>query len=311
LINVVAGLIIGVNDRNGSNGRHPEIYDLTIGGGWSLRSRHSSLRLQPEWLSREWPEEADSNLGKDIGGQIMAQPKATIAGGFLLFLRLFGLSYSFLILAAIMDMPARCIRQRKKGRRSSGSSSSRRTSAAGRKPGTPAALAAAEEVVLALPTPASLEPSPSLSGYIEGTGGESKFINDSAAVAPVLSWNWGSVSWRSGENADSTTAAGQFMVRIMEVPLFQGAFQNQVMVVNQPAVSCCIENSNGGRNPLNTHGLLGPEEHQQNLASRNAHLDVPTYLPSTFAILRRHASDFLGIQEAGVAGCWKNNFHLW
>src|SRR5262249_38784650 len=85
-INIVAGIIIGVMQKGLTAGEAVQKYSLlTIGDGLVeiIPSLVSSITAGMI-VTRVASEDEDANLGKDIGQQIMAQPKAfAIASGLL------------------------------------------------------------------------------------------------------------------------------------------------------------------------------------------------------------------------------------
>jgi type III secretion protein V len=311
LINIIAGLIIGVVMKGMSPIEAVQKYTiLTIGEGLVAQIPALLITMTAGMVvTRVASEETDSNLGKDIGGQIMAQPKAIgIAGGFLLLLGLIpGLPHiPFLILAVTICAVAYQL-YKTAGKKEAEAKSAALPSKPGsitpaRKPGAPATAAAAEEMVLALPTPVSLELSPDLSVYIESDG---KFMNDllpqmRQSLFMDLGIRFPGVRTRT---QIPQLQQGQFLIRVMEVPLHTGTIPlKHVMVANQPAQSLAALNIKTieGRNPItNALAYWVPEEHKDALASAGMLIwDVPTFLAVQLsAMLRRYSFEFLGIQE--------------
>ncbi len=313
LINIVAGLIIGVAMKGMDVLHAVQKYTiLTIGEGLVAQIPALLITVTAGMVvTRVASEEADSNLGMDIGTQVMAQPKAIgIAAGFLALLGLIpGLPHvPFLILAAAIGGIAYALNQTKVKQNAEVKGSISRPGAitpARKVSGSVATAAAAEEMILALPTPCSLELSSALSGYMDGSSGEGKFMNEllpqlRQSLFMDLGVRFPGVRVRT---QIPNLQKGQFMIRIMEVPLFSSAIPlNHVMIVNQPAQSLAalkipvVE----GRNPVTSSiAYWVPEEQKDPLAAAGMIVwDIPTYLAVQLsAVLRRHASDFLGIQE--------------
>jgi type III secretion protein V len=314
LINIIAGLIIGVAMKGMDVIHAVQKYTiLTIGEGLVAQIPALLITVTAGMVvTRVASEETDSNLGKDIGGQILAQPKAIgIAGGFLLLLGLIpGLPHiPFLLLAAVITGMAYKLYQTKEKAESEGKTTGvtkpGAISTPARKPGTPATAAAPEEMILALPTPVSLELSSDLSGYIEGTTSDGKFMNEllpqmRQSLFMDLGVRFPGVRTRT---QIPQLQPGQFLIRIMEVPLFNATIPLQhAMVVNQPAQSLAAFNLKAieGRNPLtNALAYWIPEDRREMLASAGMVVwDTQTFLAVQLsAILRRYAFEFLGIQE--------------
>ncbi|MEW6733934.1 MAG: type III secretion system export apparatus subunit SctV [Acidobacteriota bacterium] len=95
LINIIGGLTIGVLMRNLELARAVKIYTiLTIGDG--LVAQVPSLLIAVSAgivTTRVATDDANSNIGKDISQQLMAQPKAIAIAGILLFF--FGITFLF------------------------------------------------------------------------------------------------------------------------------------------------------------------------------------------------------------------------
>jgi len=106
IVNIVGGLLIGVLQRGMPAGEAAQIYSiLTIGDG--LVSQIPALLISTAAgivVTRVASEESGAHLGKDIGEQVMAQPRAiAIAAGLLVLLAIIpGLpTLPFLALAAV------------------------------------------------------------------------------------------------------------------------------------------------------------------------------------------------------------------
>jgi type III secretion protein V len=315
LINIIAGLIIGVAMKGMDVISAVQKYTiLTIGEGLVAQIPALLITVTSGMVvTRVASEESDSNLGKDIGTQVMAQPKAIgISAAFLGLLALIpGLPHiPFLILAGGIGFIAYTLSKTKEKLETDSKAAPTKPgaiSAPARKAaaGSPAALAAAEEGVLALPTPSSLELSPALSAYIEGAVNDGKFMNEllpqlRQSLFMDLGVRFPGVRIRT---QIPQLQQGQFMVRIMEVPLFSGSVPvKHALVVNQPAQSLAALKipTLEGRNPVtNSVAYWVPEDKKEDLAAAGMLVwDVPTYLAVQLsAVLRRHASEFLGIQE--------------
>src|SRR5262249_38261244 len=160
---------------------------------------------------------------------------------------------------------------------------------------------AQEEMILALPTPVSLELSTDLSGYIEGPNSDGKFMNEllpqmRQSLFMDLGVRFPGVRTRT---QIPQLQPGQFLIRIMEVPLFNAPIPLQhAMVVNQPAQSLAAFNLKAieGRNPLtNALAYWIPDEKREMLAQAGMVVwDTQTFLAVQLsAILRRYAFEFL------------------
>jgi type III secretion protein V len=121
IINIVGGLLIGVLQRDMAVGEAARVYSiLTIGDG--LVSQIPALLISTAAgivVTRVASEDAGAHLGRDIGEQVMAQPRAiAIAAGLLVLLAIVpGLpTIPFLLLAAAAGSVAYGLMRARRGR---------------------------------------------------------------------------------------------------------------------------------------------------------------------------------------------------
>lgn len=306
IINIIAGLIIGVAMKNMEVIAAVQKYTiLTIGEGLVAQIPALLITVTTGMVvTRVASEESESNLGKDIGTQVMAQPKAIgISAAFLFLLAAIpGLPHiPFIILGSAIGATAYTLYKGQQKKEAEG-----KAAAIPSRPGAISPVkrggAAEEEMALALPTPVSLELSPELSTYIES---DPKFMGE---MLPQLRQ---SLFMELGVRFPGTRVRtqipslqqGQFLIRIMEVPLFAGNLPlKHALVVNQPAQSLAALNIKTveGRNPItNAVAFWVPEENKEKLSSAGMLVwDVPTFLAAQIsAMLRRYSHEFMGIQE--------------
>ena len=111
-VNIVGGLVIGVVQRGmdaGRRGAHVHACSPSARGWWRRSRRWSISTAAGIIVTRVASEEEGGHLGRDIGLQILAQPKAlAIAAGLLALLALVpGLpTMPFLTLAAVLGAVA-------------------------------------------------------------------------------------------------------------------------------------------------------------------------------------------------------------
>ncbi|HEX4406231.1 MAG TPA: flagellar biosynthesis protein FlhA [Polyangia bacterium] len=219
-VNVVGGLIIGVFQRGMDVAAAGRVYTvLTIGEG--LVAQIPALLVSTAAgiiVTRVASEDEGSHLGRDIGRQVLAQPKAlAITAGLLAVLAAVpGLpALPFLVLAAALGMIAwRLLR-------------------------APAATAEAD-VTLApspVPTPITVDVASDLAAPLGATaqdGGGAFMTEIVPSVRERLFAERGLALPAVALRADAALAAGSFVIRLNEIPLARGTMSPAVAGVGAP-----------------------------------------------------------------------------
>jgi type III secretion protein V len=224
-VNIVGGLVIGIVQRGMDAGTAAHTYTvLTIGEG--LVAQIPALIISTSAgiiVTRVASEEEGGQLGRDIGLQIMAQPKAlAIAAGLLALLAIVpGLpTVPFLTLALILGAVAwKLLRTAAPGAEALAAAGAARVDGGGvARAGAPRAAAADEALLSPLLTPIAVEVSAELGAYLGGFATEvvprlrERLFAELGLPLPA-------VRLRAGAGG---LAEGAFVVRLNEVPLARG-----------------------------------------------------------------------------------------
>ncbi len=224
-VNIVGGLVIGIVQRGLDASAAARTYTvLTIGEG--LVAQIPALIISTSAgiiVTRVASEEEGGHLGRDIGLQIMAQPKAlAIAAGLLALLAIVpGLpTVPFLTLAVILGAVAwRLLRTAAPAAETLAAAGAARVEgAAGARAGAPRGAAADEALLSPLLTPIAVEVSAALGAYLEGFATEvvprlrERLFAELGLPLPA-------VRLRVGAGG---LAEGAFVIRLNEVPLVRG-----------------------------------------------------------------------------------------
>ena len=219
-VNIVGGLVIGIVQRGMDAGTAAHTYTvLTIGEG--LVAQIPALIISTSAgiiVTRVASEEEGGHLGRDIGMQIMAQPKAlAIAAGLLALLAIVpGLpTVPFLTLAVILGAVAW------KLLRTAAPAAETLAAAGGSvaRAGAPRGAASDEALLSPLLTPIAVEVSAELGAYLDGFATEvvprlrERLFAELGLPLPA-------VRLRVGAGG---LAEGTFVIRLNEVPLARGA----------------------------------------------------------------------------------------
>lgn len=85
VVNILGGMLVGMSQNEMSAGEAAEIYSvLTIGDGLVAQIPALFISITAGFIVTRVTTEESENLGRDIGGQVSAQPKALLIGGALL-----------------------------------------------------------------------------------------------------------------------------------------------------------------------------------------------------------------------------------
>ncbi len=312
-VNIIGGLSIGILQGGMSAGEAAEIYTiLTIGSG--LVSQISALLISTSAglvTTRVAAEEGttQTNLGKEIGSQLLEQPKAIlIAGGFLGLLAIIpGLpGVPFFILAASVSFVGYTLhRKKQKMQAAGGAGAAAALEGEGAAEGEGGGAAANENEIILTPhpTPVILDVATELTPFVNPEAEGKAFVEQVPVIRKELYDDLGirfpGIRIRSDVGACGPNG---YIIRIYEVPLIRGTI---------PAGMCYVEES------AQKLSFLGIEVKAANdPATGREACWVPTSVKASVeqmgvrvhdiagfllhevkATLKRHAADFLGIQE--------------
>jgi type III secretion protein V len=303
LINIIGGLIIGVLMMNLDMMGAVQRYSiLSIGDG--LVSQIPALILSVAAgvvVTRVASESKESNLGKDIVGQVTAYPKAILIAGIILLLMALipGLpKLPFFILAAALFGLAYFLKKGKKVEEQG------------------LAEVPKEEVVrkavekhgdvlpFLMPSPISLEVGEALIPFVDDSQDGGRFINE---LIPLLRHglyyelgvNFPGVQVR-GQNVDMEPES--YVININEVPVAKGRVYQGCILVGEPLEQLSLFNIQGTEtiHPIDGSIVTWIDEQYKDVAVQAGFRmwDTAEYLILHLSyVLRKHAHEFLGLQE--------------
>jgi type III secretion protein V len=321
-VNIVGGLTIGILQRDMSAGEAAAVYTiLTIGSG--LVSQISALLVSTSAglvTTRVASEDAAvaSNLGSEIGSQLLDQPKAIlIAGAFLGAIALVpGLpKLPFFVLSGILlfigySLKLRAARLLGGGAGGAAGAAAGAGGAAGAAGGAAGAGGGAAgagkdgDIVLSPhPTPVILDVSPDLSPAVAPEGGGKILIEKIPLLRRELYDDLG-IRYPGVRVRSDIPACGPngYIIRIFEVPLIRGTVPPSMVYAEESAQKLGflgIEVKQATDPATGREACWVPLAAKDQIASMNISVhDTPSFLVHEVrATLKRHAAEFLGIQE--------------
>ena len=314
-INLLAGIIIGVTMMDFTAWEAIERYGiLTIGDG--LVSQIPALLSSMTAgliVTRVASEDEDANLGKDISSQVLAQPKAfAIAASLLMGIGLIpGLpTLPFFVMAGgIGTLAYVLMRSKARSPESADDMPANEIQAAGEETRHRQIEAAKKQEgqaqqMLPVVTPIALEVAADLIPLVEDAGGGNKFLGE---MVPMMrdglfyerGVKFPGIRVRGNE---TDLPDGTYIIMINEVPIISGNLSLANVLVNDTVDRLTLLNITGEEaiNPANGSECAWiPEEYagiaeQAGLTTWDAAGYMVLHLSS---ILRKNASEFLGIQE--------------
>jgi type III secretion protein V len=300
LINIVGGLVIGIAMNGMSAMEAVQTYSiLTIGNG--LVSQIPALLISISAgmvVTRVASENKDSNLGKDVAGQILGQPKAiAVASGLLTVMAIIpGLpKIPFFMLAALTGSLAYGLFRAQKLQ-----------AAALQEPQRLAAAARAEEPQLTITVPLVLQVSEGLTPFvdIESEAGRS-FYERLVSVRNSLYYDLGVIFPPIQIKGNTPGDGGGYTIWASEVPVVNGQVRLDSVLVNDSAKNIFIYGLKGEdtTNPATGKAAAWVSRDQADHA-RTAGLQVwdtqDILLLHLTNFLKKSAREFIGIQEVQI-----------
>jgi type III secretion protein V len=313
-INIVAGIIIGVLMMGFTAGEAIQRYGiLTIGDGL-VQQIPALLSSMTAGLivTRVSSEEGDANLGKDISGQILAQPKAfAIAAGLLVGIGLVpGLpTIPFFIMAALTGTMAYGLMRGKAATVGEDGQPANEVQAVGEETKQKQIEAAKKQEgqaqqMLPVVTPIALEVAANLIPLVEDTGGGNKFLGEMVPMMRdglfyELGVKFPGIRVRGNE---TDLPDGTYIIMINEIPLVSGNVSLEKVLVNDTVDRLTLLNIKGEEavNPANGSecawipAQFAEIAEQAGLTTWDAAGYMVLHLSS---VLRKNAAEFVGIQE--------------
>jgi type III secretion protein V len=293
LVNIIGGLIIGIAMRGLTLSDAVQTYSiLTIGNGLVAQIPALLISISAGMVvTRVASEVPDSNLGKDVATQILAQPKAiAVAASFLFVLALVpGLpKIPFLILAGLTGSIAYGLFHAIKTKKTSEGS---------------AIANVVDEPELTATIPVTLDVSESLTRFVDTSAPDGKkFLESLVAIRTSLYYEMGVVFPAIQVNGNNPYQAGTYKIWLNEVPAVTGQIRLDSVLVNDSAKRMHVYGLTGEDTTNPATGKPAAWIKREFLErARSVGLQVwdtdEILLMHLTAFLRKHAREFLGIQE--------------
>lgn len=303
IINIIGGFIIGVVQRGLTFPEAVRTYSLlTIGDG--LVAQIPALVISVAAgvvVTRVASEHKESNLGRDIVQQITANPKAIGIAAFLFFL--LGLipalpKVPFFLMSAILGSMVFLLRRG-------------REQAAQKMMETPkedvvkkAVAKQGDQLPFIMPAPISLEVGSDTIPFVDDSQDGGRFINE---LIPLLRHG---LYYELGVNFPGIQVRGQtvdmhpeaYVININEIPVAKGKVEKGCILVGESLEQLQLFNITGKEtlHPIDNSVVSWIGEEYKEVATQAGFRmwDVGEYLILHLSyILRRHAHEFLGVQE--------------
>ncbi len=287
MINIIAGLIIGVAMHGMSAMEAVQVYSvLTIGSG--LVSQIPALLISISAgmiITRVAAEGPDSNLGAQVAGQILAQPKAIgVAAGLMFIMALIpGLpKIPFFLLAAVLGGLAYALMKPHVI-----------TEAEAEVAGNAAAAAEAPKPEAMVPVVISIAPDITL---------PPSFLEAATSLRHSLYFDLGVVFPPVNVNPTAALAPGAFEIWLNEIPSVRGSIRTDRLLIGEAPTSLATFGFKGeeGLHPLSGRPATwitpdqGPAAQAAGFTAWNTSDVLLLHLTN---FLRRNSGEFIGLQE--------------
>jgi len=297
LINIIGGLIIGVAMNDMSVMDAVQTYSiLTIGNG--LVSQIPALLISISAgmvVTRVASEHKDSNLGKDVAGQILGQPKAiAVASGLLTIMAIIpGLpKIPFFVLAGVTGSLAYGLNRAEKMRATAAEHAEQ-----------VAATKASQDPQVSLTVPLMLRVSEALTPFVNlETEAGKKFLERFVSIRNGLYFELGVVFPAMQISGNAPGEPGSYSIWANEVPVVNGQIRLDAVLVSDSAESMSIYGFKGETtaNPATGKPAAWLSRDQADRARGIGYqvwdtTDVLVLHVADF--LRKNAKEFLGLQE--------------
>ncbi|MDQ3263115.1 MAG: type III secretion system export apparatus subunit SctV [Myxococcota bacterium] len=314
VVNIVGGLVIGVMQKNMAVADAAKKYTLlTIGDG--LVGMIPAILISTcagIIVTRVGGEEEGAHLGKDIGTQLTAYPKAiAIAGAMLIVLGmvpglpkipffLLGIGASFGAYTMIRKQ-----RALESGETTEAGGNEAEEGAAPKavEPGPKEPINPDSELFVPIVTPIVLEVSDALVPYVDSRQDGGRFLYELIPfMRDGLFVELGARFPGVRARGNPSLPPGAYQIQINEVPVVTGQATLGHILVNDTVERLKLMNVSGFEaiNPATRQPAAWvPEQHKEMLeAAGLTTWDVPGYIIlHVAAVLRRHAREFVGVQE--------------
>jgi len=303
VINVIGGLIVGVTYHELTVGESAMRYAiLSIGDGLVSMIPAFIISLSAGIVvTRVTSDKKDSNLGKDVVSQLTAQPKVFVIGAILLgsLAAVPGLPWlPFLILSVAFGLLAATkLRKRKeKVKEIIQEPKEKKIKKAMEKHG--------DQLPFILPSPITIEVGSSIIPFVDDSQDGGRFINE---LIPLLRHG---LYYELGVNFPGIQVRGQtidmdsesYIININEVPVARGKIMQGCILVGEPLEQLQLFNIEGKEtiHPIDGSIVTWVNEAYKEVCVQAGFRmwDIAEYMILHLSyILRKHAHEFLGLQE--------------
>ena len=307
IVNIIAGMIVGVTQKDMAAGEAVEVYSLlTIGDG--LVSQIPALLISITAgivVTRVASEVEGRNLAEDIAAQLLNNYKAfVIASTFLLVLAVVpGLPTTpFIILSIFMGVIGYSLKVMNEPQVEGGAEPSQAQDQVAEETRKIEQQSGRSDEMLQAVTPIVLEVSEDLVGFVDDSEIGSAFLGDYIPMMRdglfyELGVRFPGVRVRAGNLPE-----GQYEVQINEVPVARGSIESGRVLANEVVDRMRLLGIEAriAENPATNNEACWIREEDRVLAESAGITcwDVAGFIVLHMsALLRRNASDFLGIQE--------------
>ena len=297
LINIIGGLIIGVAMNDMSVTDAVQTYSiLTIGNG--LVSQIPALLISISAgmvVTRVASEHKDANLGKDVAGQILGQPKAiAVASGLLTIMAIIpGLpKIPFFVLAAVTGALAYGLTRAEKMKAKADEESKQL-----------AATKASQDPQVSLTLPLVLQASGALTPYVDVDNEDGKkFYERLVQIRNGLYFELGVIFPAIQIKGNAPGEPGSYVIWANEVPVVNGQIRLDSVLVSDSAENLAIYGFKGETtaNPATGKAAAWISRDQAERAKGVGYQvwDTPEILLLHLgAYLKKNAKEFFGVQE--------------
>jgi type III secretion protein V len=298
-VNVIGGLIIGVTMKDMEVAEAAEVYTiLTIGDGLVAQVAALLTSVSAGMVTTRvvTEQEGDANLGREMATQLTNHPKAfLIASG---FLALLGVgtplpTFAFLTIAGLVGVMGYGLKHSQ-----------------GKGDGVPSMVApdadeetAGDVQATAHPLPVMLEVSEDMTPMIDTSRAEGReFLTTLQQMRNELYRELGVQFPGVRVRGNRPLGEGGWCVRVFDVPLFRGAIPAGYGFVREAADQFSVLGADLKpiQDPISgRQACFVPLVHEAKVAEMGSQMMSPAHyvLTELGVALKRHAADFLGIQE--------------
>ncbi|MFD0709004.1 type III secretion system export apparatus subunit SctV [Photorhabdus akhurstii] len=311
-VNILGGITIGVTQKGMSAADALQLYAiLTVGDGMVSQVPALLIAITAGIIVTRVSSEDASDLGNEIGEQVVAQPKALLIGGVLLVL--FGLipgfpTLTFLTLALVVAGGGYLLFQRQ--RQASASQETDLPSLLAQGAGAPAAKPKpksgskakagklSEKEEFAMTVPLLIDVDAGLQAELEAISLNDELIRVRRALYLDLGVPFPGIHLRFNEGMKE----GEYLIQLQEVPVARGRLRSSHLLVQEPVSQLellAIPYEEGEPLLPNQPTLWVAEAHQERLAKSGlAVLSMSQVITWHLShVLREYAEDFIGVQE--------------